>query len=240
VKGSRPLSPNNEQPVQVAHAATGAGDVQNYKRDFWAVENRDYEVPHFRMRKLAREVRRIAHGRECDLLDIGCGPGSLESLLPPEVHYHGIDIAISPPAPNLLEMDILAAPISFLGKTFDVIVAQGLFEYLGAFQSQKLAEIAGLMNPDGTFIVTYQNFAHRKKHIYEPYSNVQQPEEFRADLNRYFEVNRRYPGAHNWNHSMPNRWFVTAPQAHLNVYVPVISPILAVDYFYVCTPRRST
>ncbi len=57
-------------------------EVRYHKRDFWATENRKYVQPHFRMRKVAREVRRVTRGRECDLLDIGCGPAALAGLMP--------------------------------------------------------------------------------------------------------------------------------------------------------------
>jgi SAM-dependent methyltransferase len=189
------------------------------------------------MRKVAREVRRITRGRECDLLDVGCGPAALARLMPPGVHYHGIDIAIPEPAPNLLEADIIEEPVGFGGKTFDVIVAQGLFEYVGKFQSRMFAEIAGLLNDGGTFILTYQNFGHRKREIYWPYSNVQRPGEFRRELSRFFRIERSYPGSHNWNHSQPGRTFMQVSQARLALNVPVVSPILAVDYLYVCTVR---
>lgn len=215
------------------------GEARYYKRDFWAVENLKYVEPHFRMRKVAREVRRVTRGRECDLLDVGCGPGSLASLMPPGVHYHGIDIAIPEPAPNLVEMDIIEEPVSFRGKKFDVVVAQGLFEYVGKFQSQKFAEIAGLLNDGGKFILTYQNFAHRKREIYWPYSNVLLPDDFRKDLGRFFRIERSFPTSHNWNHSHPGRKFMKVSQAHLNLNIPVISPILAVDYLYACSPCRS-
>jgi len=175
------------------------GEARYHKRDFWAGENLKYVEPHFRMRKVAREVRRVTRGRECDLLDVGCGPGSLASLMPPGVHYHGIDIAIPEPAPNLVEMDIIEEPVSFRGKKFDVVVAQGLFEYVGKFQSQKFAEIAGLLNDGGKFILTYQNFAHRKREIYWPYSNVLLPDDFRRDLGRFFRIERSFPTSHNWN-----------------------------------------
>src|SRR5712691_6613203 len=168
-----------------------------YKRDFWATENARFTTPHFRMRKVARIAGRIARGQErCDLLDVGCGPtGTLATLLPRNVRYHGIDIAIQQPAVNLVEADILASPITFHDQKFDVIVAQGVFEYLGQFQSQKLAEIADLLKDDGKFIVTYQNFDHRKKEIYWPFSNVQPPAEFRADLSRHFRVERVFAGS---------------------------------------------
>lgn len=189
------------------------------------------------MRKVAREVRRITRERECDLLDVGCGPASLARLMPPGVHYHGIDIAIPEPAPNLLEADIIEEPVGFGGKTFDVVVAQGLFEYVGKFQSRMFAEIAGLLNDGGTFILTYQNFGHRKREIYWPYSNVQRPAEFRRELSRFFRIERSYPGSHNWNHSQPGRTLMKVSQARLALNVPVVSPILAVDYLYVCTAR---
>ena len=118
-------------------AIAGQGGARYHKRDFRADENLKYAEPHFRMRKVAREVRRIARGRECDLLDVGCGPGTLARLMPPGVRYHGVDIAIPAPAPNLIEMDIIEEPVSFRGQTFDVIVAQGLFEYAGEFQANR-------------------------------------------------------------------------------------------------------
>lgn len=212
-------------------------EVRYYKRDLWEVENLKLTDPHFRLRKVARVVDRVARGRPCDLLDLGCGPAALARLMPPGVRYHGIDIAIHEPAHNLIEMDILDEPISFRGKKFDVIVAQGIFEYLGMFQSQKLAEIASLLKEDGKFIVTYQNFTHRKPQIYRLYSNVQSPEDFRADLGRFFTIERCFAVSHNWNHGQPRRTLVKAAQAHLNIKVPVLSPLLAVDYLYVCSAR---
>jgi SAM-dependent methyltransferase len=210
-----------------------------YKRDFWGAENLKYTEPHFRMRKVARTLRRLAEGNpQCDLLDVGCGPASLAGLMPPNVRYHGIDIAINDPRPNLLETDILAQPISFHGQKFDMIVAQGLFEYVGKFQSRKLAEIAAILRNSGKFIVTYQNFAHRKQEIYWPYSNVQRPEEFRADLNQFFVIERSFPLSHNWNHSQPNLKLMKAAQARLIIDIPIISRMLAVDYLYICSPLR--
>lgn len=230
----RPIEPADDDRA----APIEPGRDLVYKRDFWAGERHKFVQPHFRMRKIVREIRRVTAGRECDLLDVGCGPATLERLLPPGVRYHGIDIAVPTPAPNLREMDILTEPIRFGDMKFDVILAQGLFEYVGDLQSQKLAEIADLVKPDGTFIVTYTNFAHRNTHYYYAFSNVQRPEEFKADLSRCFEVTRQYAGSHNWNHGQPNKSFMKVSQARLNVDIPVISPILAVDYFYICRPRR--
>ncbi len=214
------------------------GDLKYYKKDFWSTENLKYSVPHFRMKKVARVVSRLASHRESDLLDVGCGPATLAGLMPSNVHYHGIDISIPRPADNLLEVDILQTPVGFKGMKFDFVVAQGLFEYIGDYQSQKFAEIAAVLKDGGKLILTYQNFDHRHPEIYGPYSNVQRPADFRKDLSRFFKIERRFAGAHNWNHDHPRRPLIRGPQEHLNLYVPIISPKLAIDYFYICSPLR--
>jgi cyclopropane fatty-acyl-phospholipid synthase-like methyltransferase len=212
--------------------------VKYYKKDFWAEENLKYAKPHFRMRKVARVVSEQARGRQCSLLDVGCGPGALGSLMPSNVKYHGIDISIPEPAQNLLEVDILEDPIGFRGMKFDLVVAQGLFEYLGEHQSQKFAEITEVLKDNGKFIVTYMNFDHRRQEIYWPYSNVQPAADFRRDLGRYFKIERWFAGAHNWNHTVPRRRLLMLAQDRLNVYVPLVSPRLAVDFCYICSPLR--
>ena len=50
-----------------------ANMVRYQKKDFWSGENLRYSQPHFRMEKAALIVKRIAHGEERSLLDIGCG-----------------------------------------------------------------------------------------------------------------------------------------------------------------------
>ncbi len=107
-------------------------------------------------------MNRLAVGKDCRLLDVGCGPATLGLLLAPNIQYFGIDIAIQEPSPNLKECDILQEPISSEEAPFDLIVAQGLFEYLADSQSRKFAEIADLLTPDGNFIVSYVNFDHRR------------------------------------------------------------------------------
>jgi len=83
--------------------------------------------------------------------------------MPATVQYHGIDIAIQEPAANLIEMDFLDQSISFGSQKFDLIVVQGVFEYVGRFQSRKLKEIRDLLRDGGRFVVTYTNYAHRQQ-----------------------------------------------------------------------------
>lgn len=226
----------NDYSVSNKMPGAGQGEVKYYKRDFWETENLKLDRPHFRLRKVARVISKLARDRECDLLDVGCGTAALGRLMPSNVHYHGIDIAIQDPAPNLLEVDIIESPIGFGDKKFDLVVGQGIFEYVGEHQTRKFAEIAAVLKKHGKFVVTYQNFHHRHMSIYWPYSNVQQPEDFRRDLSKFFEIERSFPTSHNWNHSQPNRTFMKVTQAHLNVNVPFISPLLAVEYLYICSP----
>ena len=205
-----------------------------YKRDFWVDENTKYVRPHHRMLKVARTVNRLAGSTECRLLDVGCGPATLAHLLAPNISYYGIDIAIHEPASNLKECDILKQTIDFDGEPFDLIVAQGLFEYLAGGQSRKFDEIARLMTPKGAFVVTYVNFEHRRPNYYWPYSNIQPSAQFRDELSEHFVVERQLPTAHNWNHGEPGRWYVRAPNMYLNVNIPVITPWLGVEYLYIC------
>jgi SAM-dependent methyltransferase len=219
-------------------SAEGAGSpAQLYKKDFWSKENLKFSEPWYRIEKSARLISRLAEGRECSLLDIGCGPTALMRLLPPNVHYYGIDIAIQEPAPNLLESDILKKPIRFGDKRFDMVIAQGVFEYLGEFQQQKFAEIAEILNDNGIFIVSYTNFGHRKPVIYHAFSNVVSLDEFRSDLARYLNIRRCFPFSHNWKHGQPARRLVKAVNMHVSANIPLISPLLAVEYFFICSAR---
>lgn len=220
-----------------APADGGSGTL--FKRDFWLKENLNYRRPHYRMEKSARIINRLARGRECTLLDVGCGPATLMTLLGQNIRYYGIDIAIHDPAPNLIEADILDTPIRFGDKQFDIVIAQGFFEYAGDHQSQKFAEIAKLLNEDGTFVVSYVNFDHRERDIYWPYSNVQSFNDFRNSITRYFRISKFFPTSYNWNHWEPSRKLIRSANMHINVNVPFIAPILAVEYFLICSPRRT-
>ena len=208
-----------------------------YKRDFWSKENLKYSRPHYRLEKSARIINRLAHGKKLTLLDVGCGPAALMPLLRPNIQYYGLDIAIQEPAPNLIEADFLKTPIRFADMRFDSVVAQGVFEYVGNFQTQKFTEIAQLLNDNGIFIVSYVNFDHRGTNIYWPYSNVQTHNDFRRSLAQYSEIERSYPTSYNWHHSEPNRKFVRTANMHIRFNIPFVGRALAVEYFYICRRR---
>jgi SAM-dependent methyltransferase len=208
-----------------------------YKKDFWSKENLQYSRPHYRLEKSARIVNRIARGRSCTLLDVGCGGAALRPLIRPNIEYYGIDMAIHDPAPNLIEADFLEAPIPFADKRFDIVMAQGVFEYVGDFLPWIFSEIARLLNATGIFIGSYVNFDHHDRFIYWPYSNVQSVDQFKRSLAHHFQIRRFFPTSHNWNHSEPSRKLARAANMYFNGNVPFISRALAVEYFFVCSPR---
>ena len=209
-----------------------------YKRDFWAEENLKYLEPHFRMKKAARLLNRIAHGRQCDLLDVGCGPATLMRLLDKNIRYYGIDMAIHCPAPNLIESDFTANQIKFGDKKFDVVLAQGVFEYIGSFQMQKFSEIRQLLEANGTFVVSYVNFDHLNKFVYEPYNNVLSFDEFRKSLASLFQIDKIIPTSHRWRHDEPRGRVMRAIQMPVNVNIPFISRLFAVEYLFICSAPR--
>ncbi len=170
-------------------------------------------------------------------MDVGCGPAALMQLLDPNIHYYGIDIAIHEPSPNLVEADFVEGPIKFNDKQFDIIVAQGVFEYIGNVQRQKLAEIRDLLNEGGTFVATYVNFDHRNKNIYWPYNNIQPFNAFHHSLTQCFHVNRYFPTSHRWHHDEPRGRLMWAVQRHINLNIPLISRSFGVEYFFICSKK---
>ena len=217
---------------------TQASVTAYYKRDFWARENLKYVRPHFRLKKAARLVNKIAAGQDCKLLDVGCGPATLMRLLDPNIHYRGIDMAIHSPSPDLVEMDFVENPIRFGEEKFDIVIAQGVFEYIGKVQLKKLQEISRLLRPGGRFIVSYVNFDHHKRVLYEPYNNVQLFTEFRDSVGQVFNIDRTVPTSHNWRHREPDWWFMEQIHMGITGTIPLISRLFAVEYFLVCSSRE--
>jgi len=216
-------------------AREGVADL--HKRDFWIKENRRHVPAHYRLQKSARIVNALAGRQERDLLDVGCGPATLMRLLRPNIHYHGIDIAIHDPAPNLIEVDILEQPIRFADRRFDIVTAFGLFEYMGAYQAQKFSEIEQLLGERGRFVLTYTKFGHRDKRIFEAFSNVQPFDHFRRSLARHFTIDRYFPTSYNWHGDQPVRTLLKTANMHVRANIPLVGPRLAVEYFFICSRR---
>ena len=204
--------------------------------DFWRTENRRYSEPHFRLEKCARLVNRLAAGRPRELLDVGCGPAALEPLLDSRIRYQGVDIAIQHPKSNLLELDFVTHDLPFAQGSFDIVVASGVFEYMGRAQARKFGEIAGLLKRDGTFVVSYINFDHARRVVSPFYNNVQSIPAFRQGLDEHFQVVKAYPNSYNWQGTPPRRKLLKRLEMPLNFRVP-FADHLAVEYFFLCAPK---
>lgn len=208
------------------------------KRDYWIASTDFYKQPYLRLEKCARIVNRLAGHDAVDLLDIGCGPATLAGLLRENVRYHGIDIAIHAPGDNLIEMDVAREQIGFRGKQFDLIVAAGLFEYLGTVQRQKLLEMRALLKTGGKLVVTFTNFAHVRPPRQEPtYNNTMSIRDFLADLQQVFRVDRYFPSSHNWVRREPSRAWLHWLNMRVSGSIPVVSSRFANNYFFVCSHR---
>ncbi len=213
--------------------------IENFRsRDYWVVENAQYAEASFRLRKCAQVINQLAANRECALLDVGCGPAALRSLLNPNISYHGTDIAIHKPAAYLRELDIVRETIAFDNKRFDFVVAFGLFEYMGQQQDRKLEEIRTVLKDDGKFMMSYINFGHFRRKVWPNYNNVQPIAEMTKSLNQLFKVEKRFPASHHWRQKQPGKNSFRALQMRMNFNIPIFSPLLAVEYLFICSQRR--
>jgi cyclopropane fatty-acyl-phospholipid synthase-like methyltransferase len=212
---------------------------ENFRpKDYWIVENQQYAVPSFRLRKCARMLNEMARGRTCSLLDVGCGPGALRSLLDSNFDYRGIDIAIQSPAPFLKEVDFAKSPISYDGRRFDFVVGMGILEYMGKLQREKFSQIKDILNDDGKFVMTYINFGHMQGLVWPNYNNVQSIAAMTESLSEQFTVEKRFPASHHRRQKQPGRYSVPSLQMHINFNIPILSPMFAVEYFFVCSKKK--
>jgi hypothetical protein len=95
-----------------------------------------------------------------------------------------------------------------------------------------------LLVDGGKFLASYVNFHHRQPLIYDPYSNVQPLRDFRGSLASQFRVHRYFATSHNWKHSEPSRAVLRAVQMPLRLNLPLVSRVLAVEYFFICSSKK--
>jgi len=208
-----------------------------YKYDYWIKQNQKHIPAHYRLRKSANIINAMAGRKEQELLDVGCGPATLMRLLRSNIHYYGIDIAIQSPAPNLIQSDVVEEPIRFEDKSFDIVTALGVFEYVSSRQDDKLGEIAELLGERGRFVVTYTNFGHRDRRMFEAFSNVQPLDNFRRNLAHHFVIDKCFPTSYNWHGGQPVQEWLKVANMHVKANIPIAGPKLAVEYFFICTRR---
>ena len=84
--------------------------------------------------------------------------------------------------------------------------------------------------------MSYWNFGHRNPDVYHAFSNIQPFDDFREALSRYYKIDKFFPASHNWRHTGPNRRITRAINMPMRINIPLVSPVLAVEYFFVCSP----
>ena len=126
-------------------------------RERWTGEHLRYDIPHLRLRQVARLLNASAPKR---LLDVGCATGHLRLLLP-GVEYIGCDFAA--PAGTLdfefhqCDLNRERLPVG-LGQ-FDAVACSGMLEYVDDLPAL-LNDIGRQLRPSGSFVCTYFNDQH--------------------------------------------------------------------------------
>jgi SAM-dependent methyltransferase len=117
---------------------------------------------------IARRLHEVSGGRPLDVLDVGCGDGTIISLLQEYGHrLHGYDLAyrneslrrrLQPIFGEDFEQRVRLAPdertIPFADDSFDVIYANQVFEHLRFFD-QIVGECRRVLRPGGTLITLF-------------------------------------------------------------------------------------
>jgi SAM-dependent methyltransferase len=213
--------------------------VENFRdRDYWIQENKLYIEPSFRLKKCARVINELAAGRQTTLLDVGCGPAALRPLLAPNVTYYGIDIAIHDNVPWLRERNIAEDTIRWDDQRFDFVVGMGFFEYMGRQQQRKFEEIRDILKDDGRFMMSYINFSHMRHKVWPNYNNVKPVSEMRKGVEQVFHVDKLFPASHNWRQKQPGHRLLPGVQMRVNFRIPVFTPMMAVEYFFLCSKKK--
>jgi ubiquinone/menaquinone biosynthesis C-methylase UbiE len=123
--------------------------------------------------RAVRELRRPP----ADLLDFGCGSGSISRALA-DVGYavSGCDLSpgmirmarktsVESAAPiSWIEIDASAACLPFEDRSFDVIIASSVFEYLSD-PLISLRQLRRVVRDDGLLLCTVPNIAHGTRHL---------------------------------------------------------------------------
>ncbi len=117
----------------------------------------DYDVPHLRLRQVARLVGDLPPGR---LLDVGCATGYLRKLCPGR-DYIGWDF-VTPDGPidfPFYRCDFNREPLPAGASDVDTIVCSGVLEYVTAVPAF-LGELRLRLRPAGHLVCTYFNMNH--------------------------------------------------------------------------------
>lgn len=139
-----------------------AGDVTAH----WEVRSPKFASVHTRLQVIGGLIAELPE-RPRTALDVGCGPARMRDALPPGVEYFGVDIAPTVIAAHadpehFALADINAGAVPFEGRTFDVVICSGIFEYVhdpAAF----IDLVVDRTRVGGHVVLTYMNRWHYRE-----------------------------------------------------------------------------
>lgn len=133
-------------------------------REYWNGRSPEFADVHPRLRLIGRLVAALSDVR--DVLDVGCGPAVMRTVLPPQLEYFGVDIApsvieaLGDPA-HFAVADLDASPRPFGERRFDLLLCSGVFEYVNDVRGF-MAMLDAKAVPGGHLILSFTNHQHRK------------------------------------------------------------------------------
>ena len=132
----------------------------------WEARSPKFSELHPRLRLIGELVAALPEAPRT-ALDVGCGPASLRSALPAGTEYFGIDIAPTVIAahgdPAHFEVgDLNAGTPCFNGRTFDLVVCSGIFEYVHE-PARFIDLVVDRTRVGGHVVLTYMNRWHYRE-----------------------------------------------------------------------------
>jgi colanic acid/amylovoran biosynthesis protein len=123
----------------------------------WTELTKAYDVPHLRLRQVARIVNQAA---PASIVDLGCATGHLQKLCP-GIQYVGCDFIrpVGPVTFPFYQCNFNREELPADLQELDAIVCSGLLEYIEDLPAF-LAQLRSRLKPQGSLIVTYFNMNH--------------------------------------------------------------------------------
>jgi SAM-dependent methyltransferase len=126
-------------------------------KDRWSKDVANYDLPHHRLRTIARLINDL---KPHSLVDLGCAKGTLRNFIDSGI-YAGCDF-IEPQGTNdfrFIRCDFNREKLPNEIKGVEMIVASGLLEYIDDLPAF-LSQLNDLLSEKGSFIATYFNMNH--------------------------------------------------------------------------------
>ena len=168
---------------------TDMSDHHEHRTD-WKKETLVYDVPHPRLKLVARLLEAMPYSR---LLDVGCSTGTLRRILPDAITYFGCDITdharahLDPGRFLRIDFNDTTDLSFFSGRDINMINISGVLEYLRS-PGDLLTAVRGLVPEDRPLVVSIINFdgARFSDPVHHHPSWIYRPglDEFRALLAR--------------------------------------------------------